>query len=297
MNRPLPKTLRAYYPFESHYFPLENGQRIHYLDEGRGNLTLFLHDIPFWSFYYRNLIQTLKPQFRCVAMDYLGFGLSDKPANYDYSLESMIENTIALLKHLNVGKFNLIMHGWGGVPGIAIAERWPERVNRMVLLNANCFNHFNLPFEYLVYNLSGIGPLLINGLNWPVLRQALGTPLGSHSRRGYRFPYSSWKSRQPIRTFIKNLPSSPEDDSWQLLKTLAEKLHILTYKKVLAPWGMKDPLFDGKILDQWKQEFESIKIHEFHDSGHNALEEDFDLMLPLIRAFLVGGIEVKLPKI
>ncbi len=64
------------FPFESHFLDLD-GHRVHYVDEGAGPTLLLLHGNPTWSFVYRDVIQRLRDEFRCIALDYPGFGLSD----------------------------------------------------------------------------------------------------------------------------------------------------------------------------------------------------------------------------
>jgi haloalkane dehalogenase len=66
------------YPFESRWFDSSAG-RVHYIDEGSGPPILFCHGNPTWSFLYRHIVHQLRDRFRCVAADYLGFGLSERP--------------------------------------------------------------------------------------------------------------------------------------------------------------------------------------------------------------------------
>src|SRR5579871_4278354 len=73
------------YPFQSRYLTLE-GHRIHYIDEGSGPVLLFLHAIPLWSFQYRTIIARLRDRFRCIALDYPGFGLSTTAPGYHGTL-------------------------------------------------------------------------------------------------------------------------------------------------------------------------------------------------------------------
>lgn len=295
MGSLLPHDLQRFYPFEDRFLRLRNSpHRLHYVDEGSGPLTIFLHDIPLWSFYFRHLIGQLRTSFRCLAPDYLGFGLSDKPQDYDYSLRTLADNILDFLTQLQVGKFNLILHGNGGTPGMIIAERWPERVNRIVLLNANCFPIENLSPTNLCYRTPIFGPILLQGLNFAVVRSIFSIETGGLSRRGYRFPYSSWDNRIGIRQFMQNF-GSDEDNAF--LETIVQKLYILSHKKVLALWGMKDSEFGEKTLLKWKDEFDGLKIHRFRGSARDLLEKDFDTVLPLIRSFLVGGIEIKIPQL
>ncbi|MDR1456891.1 MAG: alpha/beta fold hydrolase [Puniceicoccales bacterium] len=297
MSDTLPEAVRAYYPFASHYATLPNGHQIHYVDEGVENLTLFLHDIPLWSFFFRNLILSLRNQFRCLAFDYLGFGFSDKPDGYPYSLRTISQNAIDFLKKMNVGKFSLVLHGWGAVPGMVIAQRWPERVNRIVLLNGSCFPDFFPPFSYSFYTTGILGKLLIDCFNLPVLGAAFSTAIGSYSRKGYRWPYRHRHDRVPMRIFIENLPYAwnEEDRSW--LEEIVGRMPILTHKKFLALWGTRDKMFQHTLLGQWKEELDNFATHEFPASGRNALEDEFDTMLPLIRRFLIAGLEPKIPQL
>ena len=63
---------------------------MHYLDEGEGPPILMLHGNPTWSFYYRELVKGLRDRYRVVVPDHIGCGLSDKPANYPYTLSTHI---------------------------------------------------------------------------------------------------------------------------------------------------------------------------------------------------------------
>ena len=67
---------REEYPFASHYFDTGHG-RIHYVDEGLGVPIVMTHGNPTWSFIYRNFIKALSKDYRCIAPDHLGFGLSE----------------------------------------------------------------------------------------------------------------------------------------------------------------------------------------------------------------------------
>ncbi|WP_316633102.1 alpha/beta fold hydrolase [uncultured Flavobacterium sp.] len=74
---------RKEYPFKSKYIQSKHG-KIHYLDEGSGQVLLFVHGNPNWSFGYRKLIQHFSKNYRCVAIDHIGFGLSEKPFKVSY---------------------------------------------------------------------------------------------------------------------------------------------------------------------------------------------------------------------
>ena len=78
---------RNLFPFASKFIDID-GHQMHYIDEGAGPVILFSHGTPEWSFGWRDLVQELRGQFRCIAPDLLGFGLSDKPVEADYSVRA-----------------------------------------------------------------------------------------------------------------------------------------------------------------------------------------------------------------
>ena len=76
----LPPEVRHEYPFAGNTIELQDGVKMHYLDEGSGPVVILLHGNPTWSFYYRNLVHFLTSAgFRCLVPDHVGCGLSDKP--------------------------------------------------------------------------------------------------------------------------------------------------------------------------------------------------------------------------
>src|SRR5215472_17482692 len=78
-----------------HRFLEVDGARIHYVDEGRGETLLLLHGNPSWSFLYRKIIAGLKDDYRCIALDFPGYGLSDAP--YEFRFTPLEHST--LLEH------------------------------------------------------------------------------------------------------------------------------------------------------------------------------------------------------
>ena len=71
---------------------------------------LMLHGNPTWSFYYRNLVRSLRDRYRCIVPDHMGCGLSDKPDDqaYSYTLARRIEDIESLYRHLGVNPAPLL---------------------------------------------------------------------------------------------------------------------------------------------------------------------------------------------
>ena len=122
------------FPFEPRYMEI-GGNRIHYIDEGSGEVVLLLHGEPSWAYLYRKVIPLLTPSYRAVAMDFPGFGRSDKPASKDdYSFALHFDTLVGFIEGLDLWGINLVVHDWGGMIGLTAASKMPERVNRLVIM-------------------------------------------------------------------------------------------------------------------------------------------------------------------
>ena len=126
------------WPFAPRY--LEVGAlRMHYVDEGPADapVALMLHGMPTWSYLYRKLIPVLvQSGYRCVAVDHIGFGRSDKvtdPAWYDIARHTA--NLTELVRSLDLRDVTLFVQDWGGPIGLAQVVEMPERFSRLVIMN------------------------------------------------------------------------------------------------------------------------------------------------------------------
>src|SRR5687768_15349190 len=98
---------RAEYPFRNRYIEIAPERRVHYVDEGEGDVVLFVHGTPTWSFEWRHCISDLSRTHRCIAIDHLGFGLSDRPADFDYTPESHARVLQEFVQRLGIRDFTL----------------------------------------------------------------------------------------------------------------------------------------------------------------------------------------------
>jgi len=84
----------AMFPYQTQHIDLENGARIHYVDEGAGTTLLLMHGNPTSSFLYRHLIAELKSDYRVVVPDYPGFGRSTAPAGYGFTAQEQADSMV-----------------------------------------------------------------------------------------------------------------------------------------------------------------------------------------------------------
>src|SRR5260370_15816120 len=125
---------RELYPFKSRWFENEIG-RIHYIDEGNGPPILFCHGNPTWSFLYRDIVRRFRDRFPCVAIDYFGFGLSDRPEGFSYTPAEHARVASQLLDRLGLENLLIMGQEWGGPIGVGAALSEPERVRGLIAGN------------------------------------------------------------------------------------------------------------------------------------------------------------------
>ncbi len=114
-----------------------NGIRLHYARAGAGPLVVFAHGFPeFWYEWKRQLVE-FASDHEVVAPDLRGYNRSDKPEGVEpYRVSHMVEDLRALAEHLGQRRFVLVGHDWGGVVAWAFAMAHPDRLERLVIVNA-----------------------------------------------------------------------------------------------------------------------------------------------------------------
>ena len=123
------------FPFTPHYVEV-NGLRIHYVDEGASEVILCLHGEPSWSFLYRKMIPPLAAAHRVLAMDFAGFGRSDKYAGRDaYSFQMHRDTLVGFIEALNLQQITAVVQDWGGLIGLTVAAQMQPRFARLVIMN------------------------------------------------------------------------------------------------------------------------------------------------------------------
>ena len=288
-DNPLPASLRAESPFESRFLHLD-GHRLHYVDEGSGPAVLMVHGNPTWSFFYRDLIKELRATHRCIAVDHLGCGLSDKPANTTYNLASHIRNLQCLITSLDLESFDLIVHDWGGLIGLGAVMEEQHRVNSVVIMNTAAFRSSRVPLRIRLCRAPMIGSLLVRGLNGfcgsAVFMAVNRRPLSFDARRGFLYPYGNWADRVAIRAFVEDIPDRKGHPSHSLLARIEESLGGLDTHKVLLAWGGADFCFNQGFLARWQEILPEARTFLVPDAGHYLLEDAGAEVTPEIRNFL-----------
>lgn len=276
------------YPFRSRW--LTRGEhRIHYVDEGSGPVLLFVHGNPTWSFAWRNLIKAFSSDFRCIAVDHMGCGLSDKPGDYSYRLDTHIGNLTALIEHLGLSDITLLAHDWGGAIGMGAAGRESERFRRFVLFNTAAFRSRRMPWRIRACRIPLLGRLAVRGLNafaGAAVRMAVARPLSPAVKAGYLAPYHSWATRIATYEFVRDIPMDPDHPSYNALVRVEEGLAAFVSHPMLLMWGALDWCFTTDFLEEFRRRFPNAESEVFADASHYVFEDAGDRITARLRTFL-----------
>lgn len=263
------------YPFSSHFLQTARG-RIHYIDEGEGRPLLFVHGNPSWSFEYRQVIETLREDYRCIALDHLGFGLSDRSDDKaDYHPAAHAKNFAALMDALEITDATLVFADWGGPIALDFARHYPERISSLVILNSWCWpvnkeRHFQ---QFSFFMSSWLGQWLIKRFNFFVTQvtpQAVGD-------RSILTPevmdhYINAQSPAQARAASAALPGYIIGATDWLAEIWAARA-AFSDKPALILWGLKDIAFRRKELDIWRESLSHCHLQELPEYGHFLAEE------------------------
>ena len=283
---------RAEYPFESNFFEYL-GKSIHFIDEGPrdGDPILMVHGNPTWSFFYRNLIKSLRHRYRTIAIDHLGCGLSDKPSTFDYCLPKHRDNLAALVDALNLRRVTLVAHDWGGAIGLATLLKDPKRYKRIVLFNTGAFPPPYIPFRIRVCRWPIVGEWGVRQLNLfarAAIKMATTRKDGlpKTAADGLLAPYDNWDNRVAIYQFVKDIPNSRNHRTWELLSNMESQLKSLAHLPISLIWGMKDWCFRPECLRRFQSHWPDAEVHEIENAGHYILEDAKDKVAKLVNGFL-----------
>lgn len=281
---------RSLYPFGSHYLPV-GAWRMHYVDEGAGRPLLMVHGNPTWSFYWRELIRAFRDEYRVIAVDHIGCGLSDKPADYPYTLQTHVDNLVSLIDSLDLTNLTLAVHDWGGAIGLAAALARPHRVSALVLFNTGAFPPPYIPLRIRLCRLPWLGTWCIRRWNlfaraalWmAVARRDTLTPT---ARAGLLAPYDNWDHRVAIDHFVRDIPAAPDHPTWQTLERLEQGLPTLADRPCQIIWGLRDWCFRPSCLERFRAIFPKARVHAFEDASHYVVEDAPQRIIPLMQDFL-----------
>ncbi len=263
------------FSFMPHYVEV-NGLRVHYVDEGKGEVLLCLHGEPTWSYLYRKMIPILLAKHRVLAMDFIGFGRSDKfTEQNEYSFQMHCNTLSGFINALSLNKITLVVHNWGGLIGLRIVSEMPKQFSRLVIMNTGLptgvvpASEAFLKWQKFVQNTPDlpIGQVMRMGM-------ANGSKIPSEVVAAYEAPFPDASYKAGAVAWPMLVPLQPDDPGAAEMRQAKDFLSKWS-KPALVMFSDKDPITSGgdrffrKLIPGAKNQSEiTIK-----DAGHFLQEE------------------------
>lgn len=196
------------------------GSKMHYLQLGDGDPIVFIHGMPTCAYLWRHIMPELADQGRCIAIDLMGMGESDKP-DIDYRVFDHIHYFDAFVDSLGLKNITLVMHGWGSLVGFDYARRHPDNVKGLAFYESHIrpmtdWNMLSLPVQQLATLLERpkASRRAIVDQNYfieKLLPSGVVQALSQADMAQYQKPFPTPESRKPLWQYAQELPLGEED--------------------------------------------------------------------------------------
>ncbi len=276
------------YPFTPKTFMTPEGA-MSYLDEGTAvenqPVYLFLHGTPSWSYEYGDVIFALRHKFRCIAPDMIGFGLSNKPVDFDYNLSTLAGHIYSLIEKLDLKNIRLVASDFGGPIGLTVALRNPALFSKIYLCNTWAWplEFVDSKFAFTKYLASS--PLMkYLYLRWnfsatQIVKQAWGRhkPLTPEEHWMYQAVFKDKEKRMATWKFAQHICNAG-NPMWKIGKQLdpLKKIPMHFF------WGFQDKFINFKHYEEWRRRYPLATRTKFELVGHfvchEAAEEVIDIL-------------------
>ncbi len=254
---------------------------MHYIDEGEGDPILFLHGNPTSSYVWRNIIPHLVPQGRCIALDLIGMGKSDKP-NISYRFIEHFKYVNGFIEKLELANITLVLQDWGSGLGFHYAALNDDNVKALAFMEAilrpMSWTEFPIGprIGFKLFRMPGIGWLMLSVMNMfvrQILPQMTVRKLTAQEMRRYLEPFPSIKSRRSVRQWPLEIPMGGRpEDMIELVSAYSQKLQISEAPKLLF-YGNPGAIVNANAVEWCRRNLKNLKTVDVGDGLHY-LQED-----------------------
>lgn len=286
-------SVSAEFPFESRFVDVL-GTKIHYVEQGEGDPILFLHGVPTSSYLWRNVIPYLSDYGRCIAVDLVGMGKSEKP-DIEYRVFDHIQYIDAFIDSLKLNNITLVVHGWGSVIGFDIAMRHPSKIKGVAFLESHIrpvrdWTMVALPVHELsqVLHLPDGGYDIIMNSQYfvnKVLPAGVLRKLSDEELSCYRAPFANPGSCLPLWQYLQDLPlGQGPSDVVQLITSYSEQLQASTVPKLMM-YAVPGFITTMATVEWAKANLPELTLVDLGEALHYAQESNPEAIGQAIRAW------------
>lgn len=244
-----------------------NGITLHTVVIGSGKPLVLLHGFPDFWFGWKKLIPLIKDRYQLIIPDMRGYNLSDKPEGVEnYRVELLIEDISGLIDHFGFKSVYLAGHDWGGVLSWFVAEKYPNKIKKLAIINGPHLKIFQSKLKndeaqkkassYIFRFLQPDSEKIILANNFQVLRGGLKEDEDKYM--------AAWSQPGSITCGINYYRANMEYEDWSgIIKVPTLVIH-----------GMKDGAILPVVLDGLDKYVKNLKIVHAENVGHSAQKED-----------------------
>jgi pimeloyl-ACP methyl ester carboxylesterase len=286
-----------------------NGVNLHYVASGKGPLIIFLHGFPEFWYAWKSQLSELGRDYLAVAPDMRGYNLSDKPSGVEqYDLWHLVEDVGGLASHLGYEKFSLVGHDWGGVVAWAFAISHPERVQKLVIINAPHPGVFarllrddpqqQRASQYMLMFQGEKAEEVLSADNYAVLDKLLlteGTRQGFFTEQDRKAYLEAWSKPGALTGALNYYRASKVGPIVEGARASAPSgffafpmAKLTVNVPTLVIWGEKDLALVPRNLDGLAQCVPNLTIQRFEDASHWVVHEKPAEVNRSIREFVKG---------
>lgn len=268
---------------------------LHYVKAGSGPVVVLLHGIPQTWYEWRHVIPRLAEKFTVIAPDLRGLGDSSHPTE-GYDKKTMSNDIWRLLQSLNIDKFYLVGHDWGGPTAFSLAAQHPDSIIKLAILDVAIpgdgadFSQNGRRWHHALFRTPDIPEQLFLGgrehviINWLFDNYGyLPNCIGIEERTEYLRTYTKPGAMRAMFSIYRALPQDASDNQVMLAKKGKLKM------PVLALGGDKSFGRGLETLESLKRVAENVQGGLVPNSGHWVTEEQPEFISKQLLRFFEHG--------
>lgn len=236
---------------------------VYLIDQGSGIPTLFLHGSPDSADLWSDIVTLLSPHYRCLAPDLPGYGRSSAPADFDCSLDHLARFIDDLVGAVGITQpLNLVVHDLGGVYGLAWAVKQPQKVRRLVIMNALFSSQYRWHIYGRIYRTPILGELIFLMMSRRafarVVRRGCGARKLTRGQINHTYDLITPSMKRMMLRLYRALDPEVFKGWEDELRSLAARLPSLVL------WGDRDPWIPVRFADL----FGAQQVEHLVNCGH-----------------------------
>ena len=257
--------------------------KIHFMQQGKGEDLILIHSVGQSLYTFRDLVSKLSGKFRVTALDLVGFGYSEKPYYFNYTLDEMGDFLDRFMEAMGIDYAHFFGFSMGAGYVINFAKRYPDRVGKIVLLSPGGITP-EMPSSVRSVSNRIFGGIAARLLSYKSVKKMLSEcffDLTNHTDdlcEEYYKPIASPEAKRVIRSCVA---CYDDEEVIRSLRDVAADTLIL--------WGSEDKWHPTEMSDLFRSVMPKVEYKVIRNSGHLAHEEKPDRTAQLIKMFIPCG--------